>query len=220
MSTAFVLLVSGAAVAGVAPSPPSRIPSVKRHPSPRTPEPMHLQIDLVFTGLPLSPEFESAAMEEVIGIWAAYGVDIRVLDGCTDARAAAVRLGVAFTDRADASSAAGALGSIQFVDHVPEPEIKIYPNTIRALIRGVAQTSHNFDDLPFALRSQIEGRVAGRALAHEIGHFLLRSPGHSESGLMRPRHIAPLFVAPERHHFALSREDAERFLSSFAASIP
>ena len=31
-----------------------------------------------------------------------------------------------------------------------------------------------------------EGELLGRAMAHEIGHLLLREPGHAESGLMRP----------------------------------
>jgi len=29
------------------------------------------------------------------------------------------------------------------------------------------------------------GALLGRALAHEVGHLLLRSPGHSPGGLMR-----------------------------------
>jgi hypothetical protein len=28
--------------------------------------------------------------------------------------------------------------------------------------------------------------LLGRAIAHEIGHLLLRAPGHAQSGLMRP----------------------------------
>jgi hypothetical protein len=29
------------------------------------------------------------------------------------------------------------------------------------------------------------GELLGRALAHEVGHLLLRAPGHSDEGLMR-----------------------------------
>ena len=31
-----------------------------------------------------------------------------------------------------------------------------------------------------------EHALLGRAIAHEIGHLLLRAPGHGRSGLMRP----------------------------------
>ena len=30
------------------------------------------------------------------------------------------------------------------------------------------------------------GELLGRAIAHEVGHLLLRAPGHAHSGLMRP----------------------------------
>ena len=49
---------------------------------------------------------------------------------------------------------------------------------------------------PTILRHVVLGRVLGRALAHEIGHFLLRSRGHSQIGLMRANQsIADLCVS-------------------------
>ena len=43
---------------------------------------------------------------------------------------------------------------------------------------------------PETMREEIVGRVLGRVLAHEIGHYVLRSPQHAANGLMRPLQLA------------------------------
>ena len=45
------------------------------------------------------------------------------------------------------------------------------------------------------------GRMLGRALAHELGHYLLRSPTHTRSGLMRGDRTVQEFLAPGRLGF-------------------
>jgi hypothetical protein len=57
------------------------------------------------------------------------------------------------------------------------------------------------------LRDQVFGRVLGRVLAHEIGHYVLRSPRHAVDGLMRSVQLADDLVAPSRHRFALTAPD-------------
>jgi hypothetical protein len=50
------------------------------------------------------------------------------------------------------------------------------------------------NEMPSALRDEYIGRALGRALAHELGHYLLASTGHTPHGLMRERYsIAQLF---------------------------
>lgn len=53
-------------------------------------------------------------------------------------------------------------------------------------------------------------RVLGRVLAHEIGHYVLRSPGHAPSGLMRAVQTASELgeIAPVRYQ--LSAIDVRR----------
>lgn len=182
--------------------------------------PTRLQVDLVFGGQPISQALEASAMEEVTGIWSAYGVDVRRQEASDDGRAGAVRLDVTLADPSDASIAAGALGSIKFFDDVPGSEIVMYPATIAALVQSASLQGRNFSDWPFALRDRILGRAFGRALAHEIGHFLLRTTHHSAAGLMQWRHVTPLLVAPERQRFSLSREDAARFTSGLVTASP
>jgi hypothetical protein len=49
----------------------------------------------------------------------------------------------------------------------------------------VRRDGHAFATLPGALGDMFLGRALGRALAHEIGHYLLGTTNHSERGLMR-----------------------------------
>jgi len=46
-------------------------------------------------------------------------------------------------------------------------------------------------------------RALGRALAHEIGHYLLGSKDHSAAGLMKGSHVASDFLAPQRDGFEI-----------------
>jgi hypothetical protein len=111
-----------------------------------------------------------------------------------------------------------ALGSIRFLDGVPQPAIVLYPDVIAALV-----SASPFESLivnsPGALRDLILGRVLGRALAHEVGHFLLRSQQHSNVGLMRAFQPTGDLVDPNRHRFALSAGDVRR-LAATTSSFP
>ena len=65
-------------------------------------------------------------------------------------------------------------------------------------------SDHPEHDWPDLLRDLVYGRVMGRALAHEVGHYLLRSRQHSEVGLMRAQQSVVDLVALDRRQFALS----------------
>jgi len=67
------------------------------------------------------------------------------------------------------------------------------------------------------LHDLLPGRVLGRALAHEIGHFLLQSRDHAATGLMRARQWTPDLVPPDRRRFGLSAVEVSR-LTSIASS--
>ena len=57
------------------------------------------------------------------------------------------------------------------------------------------------------LRERILGRIVGRVLAHEIGHFVLRSPRHASRGLMRPFQSITDLIAGNGEIFGLTPED-------------
>jgi hypothetical protein len=108
---------------------------------------------------------------------------------------------------------------VRFFDDVPEPTIVMYPNTAATLVPSV--TLPGRDDQPWAGldRDLTLGRVLGRALAHEIGHFLLRSRDHSVVGLMRARQPVSDLLAPDRRHFGLSASELTRLMSA-TPSVP
>jgi hypothetical protein len=172
-----------------------------------------LQIDVVFQGLPMRSKIEASAMAEVASIWSAYGVDVRASSGNDEGRNGAVRLAVVLADSRPKHLAAGALGSILFVDGVPRPAIVMYPKTIDALVSSATVVGLHDRQLTTEFRDVIVGRVFGRALAHEIGHYLLRSRNHSHEGLMRALQFTHDLVGQDRQHFALSADQVTRLHS-------
>jgi hypothetical protein len=167
---------------------------------------MRLGVEIVFDGSPMSPRMEAAAIQEATIIWAAYGVDIITSNASGCRRNNAARLRVTFGYQ-DPHVASRALGSIRFQDGVPEPTIVLYPDVIAAL---VSATSFGNLDPASPFRDLMLGRANGRALAHEIGHFLLRSRQHSAAGLMRALQPMADLVDPSRRRFGLSVDEVTR----------
>ena len=67
-------------------------------------------------------------------------------------------------------------------------------------------------------RNQALGRVIGRALAHEIGHFLLGVPAHASNGLMRAMLDPEHMVNPGTEHFNLQASDVRALRAARIAS--
>jgi hypothetical protein len=96
------------------------------------------------------------------------------------------------------------LGWIVF-DSESEPQPEIYLSLanakgLMALARGVVGV---IEQMPPAQREVLLARAMGRALAHELGHFLLKSKLHTPRGLLKAwRTTAELFT-PERGGFKI-----------------
>jgi hypothetical protein len=178
-----------------------------------------LRLDVVLEGRRMPQQLEAAMMEEAGLIWAEYGVDIRTSNARDAGRDGAIRLAVVLAERKDRSISSEALGSIQFFDDVPEPTIVMYPNTAATLVPTVMLPGRDDHEWPGLNRDLTVGRVLGRALAHEIGHFLLRSRDHSATGLMRARQPVSDLIAPDCRHFALSARELTRLMSA-TPSVP
>jgi len=149
-------------------------------------------------------------MTEVANIWARYGVDIRASCENDERRDGAIKLVVVLADDRVKDPAAGALGSILFVDGVPRPTIFMHPKVIDGLVSSATVMGLSDRQLTSGFHNFIVGRVFGRALAHEIGHYLLRSPSHSAKGLMRALQFTPDLVGQDRELFALSADQVIR----------
>ena len=96
------------------------------------------------------------------------------------------------------------LGWISFDDdHTPVPEIYIsYENACRLLeaARGMIGVVSAMTRVE---RELLIARTMGRALAHEMGHYLLASKVHTPRGLMRANHSAYEFFATEQSGFRI-----------------
>src|SRR5262249_37885930 len=146
----------------------------------------HLRIDLVFVGS-MHPIVEATAMHEVKAIWSPHNVDIRLSTADAVPDASVPRLAVVISNRADQRLPLATLGAIRFREGVPEPTILMYANAIDVLV-AQAPLLHDERKCMPVVHDTMVGRAFGRALAHEIGHYLLRSRQHAPGGLMRASH--------------------------------
>ena len=61
-----------------------------------------------------------------------------------------------------------------------------------------------FAERPRLIRELVLGRVLGRAVAHEVGHFLLGSREHAPFGLMRASHRIEHLMEPADSMFRVA----------------
>jgi hypothetical protein len=140
-----------------------------------------LRVSIAFGGHGTSAAVEQAALVEAAAVWAPYGVEVRGADaGIPDA---GIVLRVVVTDRPIGAVHGHSLGSVAFHAGVPAPLIELYALTASELI--AATTNRESDRWPARYANAMLGRVLGRALAHEVGHYLLRERTHAGRGLMR-----------------------------------
>jgi hypothetical protein len=101
------------------------------------------------------------------------------------------------------------LGWILF-DDVAAPEQEIYLSHTNALqmmaeARGVVGV---IEQMPIVQRETLLARAMGRALAHELGHYLLASKVHTGRGLMKAILTAAELFSPDADGFRI--EPAQR----------
>jgi hypothetical protein len=96
------------------------------------------------------------------------------------------------------------LGWIRFDDEqTPEQEIYVSYGNAQQFIAGARGIVGILAEMPSAQREMFLGRAMGRALAHELGHYLTASKAHAKKGLMRASRTASEFFAMERWGFAI-----------------
>jgi hypothetical protein len=64
--------------------------------------------------------------------------------------------------------------------------------------------------MPVLERDTKLGRAMGRALAHELGHYLLASKTHTPHGLMQASHTASAFFETDRRAFAIDTDERQQ----------
>ena len=132
---------------------------------------------------------------EVARIWDPYGVHIEWSPAKTTSPASLVVL-VRFVDRIDAPGAP--LGAVMRVKGRMQRLISVARATLDDQLRSARP------DLARAFHGRLFGRLAGRVIAHELGHLLLDSASHSGEGLMRARFLRGDVMAGSGGAYALT----------------
>jgi hypothetical protein len=164
--------------------------------------------------LTIVPELSDASrrvlLEEVEDIWGPAGVDVEWLSGSSNVPVQAAPLRLLVIQRTPTAHSphaslwpVGELLPFQSGRAVAVVSI----SAAKRIVDGANRPEH---DLPGIADERI-GRVLGRAAAHEIGHFLLRTKTHSGQGLMRAQFGAHEFLDARDEIFALDGE-ASRWL--------
>lgn len=133
-------------------------------------------------------------------VWRPLGVSIawRGAADAADPRGRALR--VVIGDEPGHTADGRPLGWITFSDRdEPEPLIHLSRANAFALLSEMTDASAAI----VARQEILLGRGLGRALAHEVGHFLLSSRLHTRRGLMQSPRTASGFFGEERSGFDL-----------------
>jgi hypothetical protein len=114
-------------------------------------------------------------------------------------------LRLVITDRVTTFSDGASLGWIEFVDGRPSNLITVSATAATALMRA-----SRWSGLPKTLQRTFLVRAMARAIAHELGHYLLSSREHATRGLMRGQLTADDIMQPRRSSNRLDRAQVEK----------
>jgi hypothetical protein len=85
------------------------------------------------------------------------------------------------------------------------PEGTIFLSRKNAL--RLVETIDEYRERPVKFKERLIARALGRALAHELGHYLTGSREHTVSGLMKGRRLADEFFSPACVGFDVNRDE-------------
>ena len=153
----------------------------------------------------VSPTLVDHVFDETNAIWNKAGVTLvrQLGDEASGAPLAALDIVIGH-QRGSIDGPNAALGWIEFDDGQPQAGLYLsYENALTLLesARGVVGL---VSQMPILERETYLGRALGRALAHEIGHYLLAAKTHTASGLMKANFTAAELFMPEKRQFAIS----------------
>jgi len=163
----------------------------------------------------ISNAIVKAAIEEAAAIWSSVGVTLvrRASTGSSLAIEPPAIQVVLDDERGRAPDQDLPLGWINFTPTgAPEPIVHLSYRNVTLLV----DTMDAYRNRPASYKEVLMARALGRALAHELGHYLTGSKAHSPSGLMKGRRLLDEFFSPTRGGFQL--DDDERRLATHRRS--
>ena len=165
----------------------------------------------------LPPPLVSIVLQEAEAIWQPTGVtfiwrrtpranaaaNANPNDPCPPPTALRVTIG---DDLGHAPSDRVPLGWIVFEgDDTPAHEIYVSHRNALEFMTNARGAARPIAQMPMAQQNLMLGRAMGRALAHEMGHYLLASKAHARRGLMQAAHTAYSFFEIDRSGFAIDK---------------
>jgi hypothetical protein len=168
----------------------------------------------------ISPQLVSAVLAETDAIWRSGGVTFiwrhAPLVAASRAGVGEIAPYVPNTLHLTIGAARGVgrdgylpLGWILFNDGtVPEQEIYLSHANALAMMEDARGVVGIISAMPLAQRETLLARAMGRALAHELGHYLLASKLHTPRGLMKAAMTAVELFMPDNRGFRI--EPAQR----------
>jgi hypothetical protein len=165
----------------------------------------------------VAPRIVGRMRDETERIWSSLDVRIEWFDSRRDFDASRP-LGLTVLLEGEGAPAPLATAAVLATMYLPTQPCeggvaRIWVRNVRHHIASVHVDGVPFTNLPNALGDLILARALGRALAHEIGHYLLGTGAHTERGLMRAR-FAPLeFVESLGPRYGLSARERESLTS-------
>jgi hypothetical protein len=150
----------------------------------------------------IPPSLVSSVLAETDAIWRSSGFTFAWRQAPREASAATLHVIIGHDVR-PAPDGGLALGWIVFADSAPEQEIYVsYANAQQLMIEAPGVVGA-LDRMPRLEKHTLLARAMGRALAHEMGHYLLESKEHTLTGLMRSRINATEFFGTGNRQFKL-----------------
>jgi hypothetical protein len=181
--------------------------------------PARAHVRLAFNhGSEIPAAIRRAAIAEAARIWLPYGIVVEGDDALAppcDGRI--VVLAIETDALLTTGHADDVLGSVRFApDGSPDSTISLYYGNAVRLAASAALLDADALYLPASVRDQAVARTVGRALAHEVGHVLLRWQHHSSAGLMQPEQHTSTLAARGVGQFRLTPMEVSRLAAALA----
>jgi hypothetical protein len=171
----------------------------------------------------VSDDMLAPVQQEVVELWRPYGVDVVWEDEWREGDPRPKPdLFVYFVDRelqGRVTRGATAVAWILFVEGAPRELINVSVAAARRLLDATRWLDERPVRMaPISIQDRLIGTMIGRALAHEIGHYLLASSKHADDGLMKPLISPAEFVRAGRSHLKLVPDDVRALRTTRLAS--
>lgn len=147
---------------------------------------IHVDIDMA---APRTRAMMARVAAEVTRIWKPH-TDLTFVDGSdTNTSTSAEDVHLLIVDRMRAGQRLEdiCLGWIEFRGAEPASTITVSAQAAYRLADHARLAGSSLSELPRRIRDEFVMHALSRGIAHEIGHYLLRSPAHADRGLMRAR---------------------------------